>query len=477
MEWDRIGAVDLLHVLNSFLDESQSIKKVSIFPTNFGLEQLKLEKNGPVLPHSKVIDEVDDSVHEIRVDIDENEMNNYETDSDLEEQNDSASNSSDSDADSDSELSDDEIFGITMPEIQEKVLVEVEDNANTDEELQALREYELNRLKYYFALVETDSVETAIKLYKMADGCEFETSSNVLQCQYVTMDVIEQLKDREPVDVAREVPLKYKPPKAFATRALGNTNVELSYDLSDSKRDELISRAFEEGELDETGLRMILASDDEDDIDYDQVAKNRSLLLSGLLKEDKQEKSTTRKSSASLKEDEFFAKDDKGPQLVWSDDEDDEMTTKSKNVNNMVGIQQKDKSSKKKSKKEKKREKEQDRKAKEQENAIDIDDRFSEIFSNPELALDTTSKHYKDSATNRMILSKIKEDRKTKEAAEAEKVKAELSRLRTESSLKSTTNKKEPKLSNAEEKTTKIKKSSKSKKKSTKTKAKKSKTL
>lgn len=43
LDWDKIRAVDILAVLRSFLAKGQSIKAVTVYPSDFGLEKMKEE--------------------------------------------------------------------------------------------------------------------------------------------------------------------------------------------------------------------------------------------------------------------------------------------------------------------------------------------------------------------------------------------------------------------------------------------------
>ena len=49
MDWDRVRAVDIFLLLNSWKQADGSIKSVTIYPSEYGLQQMELEKNfGPM---------------------------------------------------------------------------------------------------------------------------------------------------------------------------------------------------------------------------------------------------------------------------------------------------------------------------------------------------------------------------------------------------------------------------------------------
>lgn len=58
--------------------------------------------------------------------------------------------------------------------------------------MERLRQYERQKLRYYFAVVECDAVACASRLYAECDGLEFEQTSNLLDMRFVPDDVVFQ---------------------------------------------------------------------------------------------------------------------------------------------------------------------------------------------------------------------------------------------------------------------------------------------
>ena len=67
--------------------------------------------------------------------------------------------------------------------VLDHLLHQVDENDDFDPE--ALRKYQLERLKYYFAVVEFDSVAAADRVYEECNGLEFENTSNVIDLRFI----------------------------------------------------------------------------------------------------------------------------------------------------------------------------------------------------------------------------------------------------------------------------------------------------
>merc|ERR1711893_263592 len=53
---------------------------------------------------------------------------------------------------------------------------------------EALREFELSKLRWFYAIVETDSVKTAERISEECDGREYMSSSTLVDVSYVPDD-------------------------------------------------------------------------------------------------------------------------------------------------------------------------------------------------------------------------------------------------------------------------------------------------
>lgn len=119
-----------------------------------------------------------------------------------------------------------------------------EDEVDEEDEAykEKLREYQLNRLKYYYAVIEFDSVRSADIVYKECDGLEFESTANRMDLRFIPEDLE---FDDEPKDVCTELPEKSKyEPRLFFTTALQQAKVELTWDETDVSRKEITDKLF-----------------------------------------------------------------------------------------------------------------------------------------------------------------------------------------------------------------------------------------
>ncbi|CAH1638128.1 unnamed protein product [Spodoptera littoralis] len=205
MDWDNIKAVDLMVLLNSFVPPGGVIKKITIYPSEYGLERMKEEEvRGPI-------------------------------------------------------------------ELTEKKLDDLSDDGGNEEgssyHMEKLRRYQLNRLKYFYAVVECDSVSTADKLYSECDGMEYESSATRLDMRFIPDDVT---FDQEPREECTKLPdlTKYRP-RLFTTTALQQAKVELTWDATNPNRAETIKCALD-GKIDDLDLKDYLASSSESE-DENQI--------------------------------------------------------------------------------------------------------------------------------------------------------------------------------------------------------------
>lgn len=222
LDWDNVRAVDLMVTFQSFVPKGGSIKSVTIYPSQFGKEQMQREDiEGPSRELFK--SKKKKKKHEVDESDDEVDMNNVES----------------------------------MRKITKK-LYEEEDGTE-DYDSKALRRYQLQRLRYYYAVVHCDSVSTAENIYKNCDGTEYESTANIFDLRYIPNGVT--FDDDEPKEQCDSLPTNYKPSAAFVTDALQHSKVKLTWDETPKERLAVSSRPFSQKEIDEMDFKAYLASD------------------------------------------------------------------------------------------------------------------------------------------------------------------------------------------------------------------------
>ncbi|KAK3294390.1 uncharacterized protein B0H64DRAFT_425245 [Chaetomium fimeti] len=220
IDWDHIKSMDLLALFSSFVPVGGRIEKVTVYPSEFGKERMQREElEGPPREIFKKDKDSDDE--------------------DLDDEDDSASESED----------DDDAAEDSDEEVRKELLQEGNDQ---DFDSDALRTYQLDRLRYYYAVVVCSDKNTAHKIYDATDGSEYLSSSNFLDLRFIPDDVT---FEDEPRDECDSVTSGYKPVEF------------LTWDMhpEEVSRKESINKAFtgSRSDIAENDLRAYLASGSE----------------------------------------------------------------------------------------------------------------------------------------------------------------------------------------------------------------------
>ncbi|KAG9393953.1 hypothetical protein J8273_4553 [Carpediemonas membranifera] len=102
-----------------------------------------------------------------------------------------------------------------------------------------LRGYELDRMKYFYAIATFDSPATALSIYNECDGKEFELSGTSFDLRFVPEDMP---FDEAPADTASSIPVGYTMKAGHRVSAAMDTRVESSWDVTDVNRRALTHR-------------------------------------------------------------------------------------------------------------------------------------------------------------------------------------------------------------------------------------------
>ncbi|XP_006619127.1 ESF1 homolog isoform X2 [Apis dorsata] len=240
MDWDRIRAVDLMVLFNSFLPLGGFISSIIIYPSEFGIQRMKEEElQGP-----KELTEID-----------KEKKNEDEND-------------------------------------------EEEGSAY---HMEKLRQYQLNRLKYYYAVINFDSAETANKIYTECDGTEYESTATKLDLRFIPNDME---FDQTPKEICDKLPqlTKYQP-RQFITTALQQVKVNLTWDETNPERIEIAQKlnSGKLNEINETDLQAYLATDSSDN-EAEEEEQQKELQKNKINSEEETNADPVEKYKALLKE-------------------------------------------------------------------------------------------------------------------------------------------------------------------------------
>ena len=223
LDWDNIRAVDLMAVFQSFVKPGGKIHKISIYQSEYGKERMEKEElEGPPKEIFAKKQEEDD---------DEDDSEYSEDDSDAED---------------------------------EKIKKELQkEDDGQDFDGAALRQYQLERLRYYYAVLVCSDNDTAQKIYEATDGTEYLSSANFFDLRFIPDGT--DFEDK-PRDECTSVPEGYRPAE-FITDALQHSKVKLTWDTNpeETSRKDAIKRAFSgsRAQIGENDLRAYLGSDSE----------------------------------------------------------------------------------------------------------------------------------------------------------------------------------------------------------------------
>lgn len=396
MDWDNISATDLMVAFQGFVPKGHRIESIKIYPSEFGKKQMALEElEGPARNIMK-----------------ENQENNVLRGRKTEA------------TDNDQEFDQDE-----------------------DYSSRRLRKYQLQRLQYYYAVVDCDSVAGAAAIYDNCDGTEYESTANFFDLRFVPDDVT---FDDKPTDECTSVPTNYKP-NEFITDALQHSKVKLTWDETPKERARFAEKAFNKAEMDDNDLKAYLASDSDSDDMKASADKYRSLLGRG-----EQDAEPADESDGDVDMEITFNPVLEGgkAKIEITDDAKSSVNLEDENLTTVEKYRLKEKERRLKRKEKYKarkadeaekteelpEEKEKEKKGKykltktaekrraqaEKERNFDTSDpRFSALFEDPDFAIDSTAPQFKKTGAMDKVLEERRRRRGDEEPAPQKKHKAE----------------------------------------------------
>ncbi|CAA97802.3 NUC153 domain-containing protein [Caenorhabditis elegans] len=291
-----------------------------------------------------------------------------------------------------------------------KPVEEYKEDEMDDETRTAVREYLVNKLKYYYSVITFDSIPSAVAVYEECDGFQFEETGLKMDMRFIPDDMdFEEDRVKEFLN-AEDVNLtKYKAKKKSKS-AIISTGAKILWDEDDPQRKKKFLEAFNGDE--DAGKDLIV---DSDESDGDEA--NRKTLMA-LLNTDERKS----KLDVDWEGEEKNGSDSSDGEYVKVDDDDEEIGVKQKkkkgsddDEDEKEEVEEKKEDVKltgykayKKKQKQKLMENKLKRKGTSKEaetniktvaaaDSISKDDRFSALFTDSAYAIEPSSKKFKGS--------------------------------------------------------------------------------
>ncbi|VDO90054.1 unnamed protein product [Heligmosomoides polygyrus] len=138
------------------------------------------------------------------------------------------------------------------PRLQLSKPLDEYDGSEMDEETKlAMRKYQVDQLRYYYAVIECDSVKTAEAIYNECDGYQFESSNVKMDLRFIP-DGMDFDKDRikEELSEGDINVAKYKSKEKLKS-AVTQTSARIGWDETEELRSRKFAEAFKWEEKDE----------------------------------------------------------------------------------------------------------------------------------------------------------------------------------------------------------------------------------
>ncbi|SOV16208.1 small subunit rRNA processing factor, putative [Plasmodium gaboni] len=322
-DWDNISSVDIFYLFESYYNfekrkkknidysKSRAVKKVTIYTSKYGEKKLKYEEeHGPLINFDLlkkksnkdenalyrknnlldyIKDEDENSEHDNSDDEEENEepvevhYGNNNDSEELDNQDEDTDNNSLNDMYSDSEDNNDKLKYKSKKVISKRNSYNNEGDISIyrndeDDENEKIRLYQIQRSRYYFALVECYNKEIVEYLYEELNDMDADFCINYLDLRIIDDNCsLDDYKIKESCD---KIPENYEFHYSVST-ALKHTHAQSTWE-ENPKRKKLLSTKFNEEQLRELDLKEYLANsssdeeDEEDKEDDEIVHKNKN---------------------------------------------------------------------------------------------------------------------------------------------------------------------------------------------------------